>query len=247
MSTIAYIPLHYGADYLPWTLRSIRPHVDEIIIMYYAEPCVRASIPCPDKRDVMYDIAMEYDAWWSDRPNCRLSWGQRCDEALELVYELWPEMDVAMVSDSDEVWDSAHLQACIELAHKGTAKEYLVTMQHYWRSFDWVCHDEARPRRFNKLHNYTEPTNYLPREIGNAHHFGYAIRDGLMRYKWIMSDHRGELRKGWLDDIWSSWMPGDKDVHPVCGDGYWNPQPFDKSEIIDLVGDHPFYDLEMIL
>ena len=38
MKTLAYIPLHYGREYLEACITSIEPHVDKILILYTESP-----------------------------------------------------------------------------------------------------------------------------------------------------------------------------------------------------------------
>lgn len=243
MTTIAYIPLHYGSEYLHWVLRSIRPFVDEIVIMYYPKPCASTKRDNPDTRDQLFSIAKPFNVVWEDRRNCNLTWGQRCDEALALIKNRF-KADIAMVTDADEVWDPKHLMACLKFVQDNKASENLVTMRHFWRSFSRICDDEARPRRFNILNGVKQRLAYIPRELGDVYHFGYAQTSELMYYKWDMSDHRGELRPNWFKDKWD--VNSQEDVHPVAGDNYWTPKHFDKNKIAHLVGDHPYFNLEVI-
>jgi len=90
----------------------------------------------------------------------------------------------------------------------------------------------------------------VPRTLGPIYHFGYAVTDETMAYKWRIHGHKDELRPGWLDGKWQAWPPED-DCHPTNGrktdgTGWWNPEPFDKWQLPELLRGHPYWDLERV-
>ena len=50
MKTLAYYPVHYGAEYLDASIRSISDQVDKIVILYTTHPSYGhgTSTPCPE-------------------------------------------------------------------------------------------------------------------------------------------------------------------------------------------------------
>jgi len=83
---------------------------------------------------------------------------------------------------------------------------------------------------------------------GKVLHFGYAITDAIMRYKWEIHGHKGELRPHWLDDVWPEWPPPDN-CHPTNGrnergEPFWSPKMFDKTKLPDFMREHPFWGLD---
>jgi len=121
-----------------------------------------------------------------------------------------------------------------------------VPMQHYWRSVKYVCYDQARPQRFIRVNAETRGTEYTSEGWGNVHHFGYAQSVDLMRYKWLIHGHLAELRPYWLDEVFIPWQPGVKDVHPTNEKNFWDPVPFNHHTLEHLIGDHPYYHLDLI-
>ena len=85
---------------------------------------------------------------------------------------------------------------------------------------------------------------YIPQGVCQPLHMGYAQSVDITRYKISIHGHKHEFRSGWLKKF-VTWKPGVMDVHPV-GVNTWTPEPFDKSLIEDLVGDHPYFHLETI-
>jgi hypothetical protein len=66
-----------------------------------------------------------------------------------------------------------------------------------------------------------------------------------MNYKWLIHGHKGELRPNWHQQKFRNWHPGMTDVHPT-NDDFWDPVPYDKYQIEGLIGDHPYFPLEII-
>jgi len=66
-----------------------------------------------------------------------------------------------------------------------------------------------------------------------------------MQYKMSIHGHKNEFRPNWFAEKFMAWKPGMTDVHPTSVD-VWTPELYDKSLIEDVVGDHPYFHLEMI-
>jgi hypothetical protein len=158
--------------------------------------------------------------------------------------------DLVVVVDYDEIWPQDILALFLsEVWEKGVARNNLVNMIHFWRSFNWGCPDQGWPVRIIDL-RYNNGTHYLPSELGRVFHFGYAVTDQVMRYKWEIHGHKNEMRPGWLTDIWPAWPPRDN-CHPTngrneAGKPFWTPEPFDKGKLPDFMRAHPFWELDKI-
>jgi hypothetical protein len=175
--------------------------------------------------------------------------GPQRDMALKTVQAAGAELVV--VVDCDEIWPQNALALFLaEVWEKGDARNNLVNMIHFWRSFDWACYDEGWPVRIIDL-RYSDGTHYLPAQAGRVFHFGYAVTDKVMQYKWQIHGHKNEMRPGWLADIWPVWPPPDN-CHPTngrneAGEPFWTPKPFDKMKLLpEFMRAHPFWGLEKI-
>lgn len=242
MKVVAYYALHYGKEWLYWSMRSIKDYVDDIVVVYSPTPSFGhgTNIPCPDTADQLEILANRFDAHWVDIH--RSHWeGDHRDEAVHICEE--KGADVILVVDHDEIWEADMLQKSLEFVMSSSQRNYLVHMQHYWRSVGWVCYDEAMPCRFIK------PTGkgnaYIPREYGNVHHYGYAQSSPLINYKWLIHGHLAELRPTWYQQKFLDWKPGVVDVHPTNHD-FWTPEKYDRTQLEDLISDHPYYALDII-
>lgn len=239
---VAYYALHYGKEWLEWSMRSVRNYVDDIIVVYTAKPSYghTTNIPCPESRDDLKTIAGRFDALWYDYDTFHWE-GVHRDTAYKICEDYGA--DIIVPVDHDEMFDPVMFLAALDHVKSSQARNYRVPMQHYWRSVGWVCHDEAQPVRFHKVGG--EGDDYIPREYGNVHHFGYAQSSPLMAYKWLIHGHKPELRHGWYQGKFLNWQPGDGDVHPTNHD-FWTPVEYNRTHLYNLIGDHPYFHLDII-
>jgi len=243
--------VHYGSAYLSYALRSVNPVVERSFIFYTPTPSHghRTETPPIESRDKIM-ASIPADEWgkltWMDTEGFVYE-GQHRDYALSVASE---GADLVLVLDYDEVYPPETLTNVLNHIWRfNSARTWLVNMAHLWRSFNWIIRDDAWPVRiFDLRHN--DGLAYVPRELGPIYHFGYAVTDETMAYKWRIHGHKDELRPGWLDGKWQAWPPED-DCHPTNGrktdgTGWWNPEPFDKILLPDIMKSHPFYNMERI-
>jgi hypothetical protein len=179
--------------------------------------------------------------------------GQQRDLAVQICKDAGA--DIVLVVDCDEVWSRAALENTLIFVranhqHK-PVRDFLVNMVHLWRSFNWCCRDQNWPVRLIDLSVDEKSHVYVHSDMGKVYHFGYAIRNDIMTYKWQIHGHKGELRPGWLENEWQA-SPPVENCHPTngrdskTGKGFWNPEPFDKEQLPELMREHPFWDMERI-
>jgi hypothetical protein len=242
MKVVAYYALHYGKEWLYWSMRSIKDFVDDIVVVYSPTPSYGhgTEVACPDTSEQLKLLADRFDAHWVNIH--RSHWeGDHRDEAVHICEDMGA--DIILVVDHDELWEPDMLKKSLEFVMSNSQRNYLVHMQHYWRSVGWVCYDEALPVRFIKPGG--EGNISVPREYGNVHHFGYAQTVPIMAYKWLIHGHLAELRPNWFEHTFQTWKPGDVDVHPTNVD-FWTPVRYDRTQIADLISDHPYYGMDII-
>lgn len=240
MKVVASVALHYGISYLNHAIRSIIDDVDEVIVLYSAigSHGHRTDAICPDTREDLLAIAERaagdklrwFDGVWSYE-------GQQRDS----IFEIAPDADAIVVLDSDEIWPPGLANAAIEHGLKEHARQVRVSLTHYWRSFyKGFTHDPAAPARVHLPKIESGETTYAADHI---QHYGYAILPDLMRYKWLIHGHKGELRRdvGWLNDVYLA--NRQYDCHPV-GSDYW--QVVEDITPPAFMMDHPFAGLEVI-
>ena len=148
--------------------------------------------------------------------------------------------DILFALDYDEIWIGEELKKAIEYVSTSPIRVFRVPMIHFWRSFSKVCRDLCQPVRFTKFSG--EGEGYCPLDKP-VFHFGYAIPDKMLKYKWTCHGHKDELRKDWIGEKWET--NAQEDVHPT-NLNFWNAEDFDKQELPEFMRDHPFYDKEVI-
>ncbi|KKM19987.1 hypothetical protein LCGC14_1650070 [marine sediment metagenome] len=242
MKVSAFICLHHGQDYLEYAIRSVVDIVDEVLVVYSPKPShgQEGSRPCPESRERLYGIAKL-------AAGGKLRWkeGDFASEGAHRDFGVsQTKGDIVLVLDADEVWDKTALKEALEEVQHGEANHYLVNPVHLWRSFKWICKDAMWPVRFiKKAGNALVEHRYLKQQY---YHFGYARKPQDVHYKMSIHGHKNELRLGWFTKKFLVWSPGVGDVHPTCRD-VWTPEAFDKSELPELMKEHPYYDMDIIV
>lgn len=244
--------LHYGKSYLSHSLRSIAPVVDRSFVFYTPHPSHghASNLPPIESRDeLMSSIpANEWDKLtWVDT-NDFWQEGRQRDFALRVASE---SADLVLTVDYDEIWPVDTLTNVLDyIWQANSARQWLLNFSgHFWRSFNWICKDEGWPVRVIDT-RHSSGLAYIPKELGNVWHFGYAISSDVLRYKLSCHGHKDELRPNWFEDKWQAWPPVE-DCHPTNGrkengEGWWNPEPFDKYQLPQVLHSHPYFSMDKI-
>jgi hypothetical protein len=248
---IAVYALHYGATYLAWSIRSIQDFVDEIHVLYSPTPSHghASTAACPETEEELKREADRFRTkpivWTKGR------WGSEGAQR-DSIFPIAKERGATtvLVVDADELWDHETVGVALDELEGRPERIFRMPFVHFWKSFKWVCQDGAWPLRAYNLANAPSPAEgYLSRTKHPVYHFGYAIPDAIMRYKWLIHGHLAELRGGWLTSRYLPWKPGDKDVHPTCLNNYWEPKPTPpemSAALKPLLEDHPYWGAEAI-
>lgn len=240
---VAFTRLHYGADYLPYVLRSALPFVDKHLVIYTSVPTFGryTDLPNPDSRDALLNAAQSVG---SDK----VLWLEGVPVEVDTALRYFPDADIVLELDADEIIEPALFEDIIARYERGELTDYVYRLPflHFWRSFDYACDDPGWPMRLYLPKNVPgEATMYPTGNIGRVLHFGYCRTQRDMAYKWETSVHIGELRPEWWRDIWAAFPQRLIDVHPVMRD-WWNAEPYDKARLPDFMREHPYFSLEIV-
>ena len=243
MKTLAYYPVHYGAEYLDASIRSISDQVDKIVILYTTHPSYGhgTATPCPESESEIRDIAhaasnkvhwVNSDGAWNEGQHRSLAW------------KYAHGYNVMLAVDADEIWEPVSLEKCIKETYEGSSWRRNVNgFVNFWKSFNWACYDGFQPARLfniNKNNQIEESIN------GTIYHFGYAQDKKIMDYKFEIHGHKNEIKPGWLANTYYAWQPGDKDIHPTCT--VWGEAvAFDKNTLPDVLKTHPNFNKKIII
>lgn len=239
MNVSCYMILHYGADYLPYAIQSVYNSVDEINIIYTPHPSHghRVDVKPIETEELLFERAFKYD------PEDKIHWfktekfwqeGDHRDYALSLC-----NYDTVLVLDYDEVWHRDVLEKALNHVYtENKARDWLINFTHIWKTFDFCCKDQGWPVRIiDKRHR--DGIEYVTKDFGPIFHFGYAIENEVMRYKWSCHGHKNELRPNWFEEKYENWTEDIDDVHPTNSKGWWNPERFYKEELPLVMRNHP--------
>ena len=238
MKIAAYIPLHYGKEYLHWSIKSVQDVVDKIVILYTPRPSYGfgTAMHCPDTKEELYEICRTPKTVW-----CEGVWNDEGAHRGEVV-RYASDAQVILPIDSDEVWDTAVLQDCIKTVADSSVRNHLVSgFVHFWRSFNYACQDVWAPVRALNMRAPGGQTTIN----GRVFHFGYAQCLKTVQYKIDIHGHKNEWRKDWFDHIYRGWPTRKTDLHPTTFN-WWNAEPFDKTTLPSDLKAHPYYGLDVI-
>lgn len=244
MKIVAYTPLHYGAEYLAYAIRSVIDHVDEYHVLYSAigSHGHRTDIPCPETRDELYPIAAR-------AAGMKLHWhdGEWAHEGLqrETIHAVAPDADVIFALDADEVWPEGlafHMANKLWQEPDWNIRQVRFSLIHYWRSFHRaVIDDYAAPVRtiYPKL-----KTGDVTCGEWRLNHFGYAQSARIVEYKQHTHGHKAEWRRGWFE---TKFLPNaQNDVHPTSIN-YWTPVAVNPLDYMpDWMLIHPYFHKRVI-
>jgi len=252
MKIHSYTICHYGVQYINSALQSVLPFVEQAHIFYTPNPSHghQSSVrPVETKEEIYKEVRQLKSAKvrWHNAPVHRIEGNQRdfCVNYLKSI-----GVDIVIILDYDEVWPKQTLQAALEAVKDGGARNWLVNMTHLWRSFNHACKDNGWPVRFIDLREDDNSNGYIPKEWGDIYHFGYAITDEVMRYKWQIHGHKNEMREGWLDNEWKNSTLFN--CHPTnsrdskTGKAFWDADPFDKNKLPEFMREHRFWGMDKI-
>lgn len=240
---IAYTALHYGAEYLPWAIRSVIDAVDEYWVLYsdVGSHGHHTAATCPDNRAQLFDLARE-------AAGDKLRWvdGRWAHEGYQRdsIFSYVPDADAVLVLDADEIWQAGSAAAVIEQASTWHRRNIRVPMIHYWRSwYRCMTDDPAFPVRV--IFPAVREGEATASAIAPIHHFGYAQSTPVVEYKQHTHGHKAEWRIDWFD---RKWVPNSQfDVHPT-NINYWTPAPVDPFALglPAFMRSHPYATLEVI-
>ena len=243
IKTLAYIPLHYGKEYLEATIKSIDNHVDKILILYTEKPSYGqvGGLKNPDTREELKKIAFDS----SDKIQWVEIQATQENKHRQMAFEYANGYDLIMAVDADEVWED--VEEAKQAAYESGCKHVNVggdRWWHFWRSFNECHRDGFYPTRFHVVGGKEESTII---HKGKIYHMGYAQSEAITAYKISCHGHK-DIKSSWLKHKWLNYKKGvTKVLHPDSETVWIETQPFDKTTLPKVLKDHPYYNLDKIV
>jgi hypothetical protein len=246
MRIAAYIPLHYGLEYLKESIQAIEPFVEVIYIIYTKIPSFGFSttMKCPETEKELKKLALNTSnkVQWIEG-----EYGQENAHRARIFSLIGDEKyDLVLTVDADEIWNQESLKQCIQEAFSSKARYIGINgFLNFWKSFNHVCLDHFAPIRFINLHNSNTEQQFIN---GVVYHFSCAQKLKLIKYKLDIHGHKDEIRPGWLKNIYLKWTPENnlQNLHLVA-EGLWNAVPFDKQLLPQSLHEHVNFNKDVIL
>lgn len=257
MKYIACYALHYGAEYLAWSIRSIQDAVDEIHVFYTDRPSYGYGngVVCPESEQQLKFEANKFLTkpliWHTGHWNNE---GEHKGAFLDMARSVGA--DLILTVDSDELWVPGNAKKALDFVYsQNNSGRWLISFQNFWRSFKYEVRDCFQPVRITDIRHPQNIDSYLSQgQFAPVYHFGYAQTINVLNYKWTCHGHQDELRKGWFDTRFLAWTPQLIDVvgdlHPTVNK-LWI-KAYRTSEVVDanihsLLHDHPYFNRDLII
>lgn len=242
----AYYVIHYGSDYLAYSIKSIYNFVDKIFIFYTNKPSHghNKNLINPDTRDKLWQAAFSVD------PQHKIIWedgqwayeGAQRDHAVNTAEK--HGADTVLVVDADEIWTEDVLVKFLDRVKSSGKRMHCIRMLTFWRSFSNICVDEMMPVRAIRPKIKDSSVDYCE---GRVLHFGYARKPDDITYKISCHGHSGEWDQNWYKNKFIAWPGcGNLDLHPTCRNNTWEAKAYDKELLPTFMKSHPYFNLNVI-
>lgn len=229
MRTLAYMPLHYGLDYLEPVLKSIRDSVDDILICYTKHPSYghEGSLKNPDSEEDLRAVCEGFNVIWQEVKASREN--QHRQYAID--YAQSKGYDIALAVDSDEIWQPDTVKKALQAASNTGARFNCIAgsnWYHFWKNHKEVNRDGFYPMRIININERNNKQEII--KEGMIYHMGYAISEELMRYKLSCHGHKSEIPGNWFEDKWLNYKRGvTKYLHPASRDIWVETEDFNGT------------------
>lgn len=270
MRIIGYIMLHYGSEYLHACVSSLDAICERIMVYYSPKPTHNQTdlkIPNPDTEEDLRNIANSASKKIIWRKVGASSEGEHRGK----IFRDCQGFDMIVTLDSDEVLELRGIDEVLKQVPEIDCRHIGVNgFINFWRSFDWIVSDSFRPIRFHNLKSYNTIKQYQSKMLGRVkhkgmtpetydqsfgpmfpevkvpiYHFGYASRKETVEYKINIHGHKAEWKPDWFEK-WLNWTPEMERLHPTSNDIWLKADPYDKTQLPDILKKHPYYNLDQI-
>lgn len=262
-SVIAVYVVHYGMDYLEYSIKSIYDKVDKILLSVGLKSWTYKTTHDIDQRFLahIYDLAKKY----SKIEIVTVDSAKLDEEQRNLTIPHAAGYDYYFLVDFDEIYDGDSIDRLYNFVSANPGHSvYRIPFFHFWRGFGYRLEETIfKPverlfrisRRFrfkwSSKSGFKEKAKInVPIDICSCFHFSYARMPDEIKMKTETWAHATDVRPNWFEDIFLKW-PGNKemiDIHPYKDqEELWKRAVFfDKTRLPDFMKDHPYYNMEII-
>lgn len=262
MKVAANYTAFYGEAYVKYSLRSVYPFVDYILIALGEKSWARGAMGLRDDRIDNIEKALE-EFLKEEDPDHKIiifkgTWASDTIQRNFLLDRCRGLVDYALLVDTDEIWEPQELKTLLSYPKDyPNEKVFRVGIKHYYRSLYWrhipdehlvnylVKVEGTKHKWIRAIVDTTTKLDVPGKQVPVwYHHYGYALPTKFVKKKISFWGHCGEVTDNWFEDIYTKWTPnGDVKAYSPTGD-YW--EPLKKCKLIDIMKDHPFAKKELI-
>ena len=235
MKIAAVYCVYNEEEYLEYSLRSIYPFVEKIVLLLGMAPWIannpnaRNTFVQRDRTEAIVDRLAAGDPKFVVRKGLWDSDVEQREAGMRYCVE--EGMDYYFLVDGDELYREDHLQVIRdEIERHPEVGTFHIKCTVLWRSFkyripywgvQWIPWRIFKVTRFKRLMGFRIPyqcrfigpekTNSLgPRYLIPPHkaifyHLGYARSEPRMRLKIATGNDQGRYIKGWFETVWLAW------------------------------------------
>ncbi len=230
-------------EYLAYSIRSVREHVDVVIVSLNERPWSRPGVFAqpPSIADRTEAIVQELAAHDPKIVVLRGTWPtETTHREVGMAYCRAHGIDYYFLVDGDEVYRPDQLEALLEeIRRHPDVGTFQIKCTIFWRSFAYRIPHEAmkwtpwrvfkidRTRRIlgipmpyttrvtgdNKT-NSLGPRALVPPERCFFYHFSYARSEAKMRQKITTSSVADQVQSNWFEHVWLAW-PSQREMRNI--------------------------------
>jgi len=243
MKIAAVYSVYNEEEYIAYSIRSVRDHVDQVVVNVNRQPWNRSGSlqPAPFPPDRTEDVVR---ALARQDPNVVVQTGTWATEVAHrqagMAYCLEHGFDYYFLVDGDEVYRPDHLDALLdEIRRHPSVGTFHIKCVIFWRSFAYRIPPDVMkwtPWRVFKIHrtrrilglpfphetrfvgdnktNSPGPRHLVPPERCVFYHFSYARSEAKMRQKISTFSVADQVHDGWFERVWLAW-PSQREMRNI--------------------------------
>lgn len=252
MKIAANYTVFYGEDFIEYSMRSVYPFVDYILIALGDVSWSTVNGERFGRIDRVEEKIRKFMK--SEDPDHKIiiytgKWNNDTDQRNYLLERAYGLVDYVLLTDSDDVWEKNELNKVVKFLEnneKSPDPGYAMSVgvKHFYRSLRWshrsinnVCYVyKVAPGIRHKWIRHPGD-NVAMIDIPNCYynHFGYAYPSRIIKEKIKFWGHHTEVSDKWFENIFMKWDEGDPAYSPTR-DNWSNIK---KQEIIPEMSNHP--------
>lgn len=265
----------YGKEFLLYSIKSIYPYVERIIIALSKIP--HSASFKRQKPDITADFIRKFCDSENKIEIIEGSWGARSPFAsaetvkeaeaghsnaiLNYVREKYPCINYLLTIDTDEIFTEESITGLMKVIKKNPDTcGFNMVSKIYWKGLHYIL-EESEPGylpiavkimpdvEFTQVRSINKKNSFnVPPDI-YYHHPSYARSSEAILKKIKTFSHAKEIRKDWYKNVWQKWDKN-KDLpnlHPLFDGSWWKRAiRVNDADAPQIIRNHPYFQYETV-